>query len=173
MNSNSRAHRQLPPGNLSVCLENDMQCVAEVVHDLQERAQQLLDAVDSRWLLHFGTALDEALSNAILHGNLEITSQQRFSPEYEQLLLQRQNSFPFQRRKVLVTARFENTAAYVTIADEGPGFDHRKVPDPTDLANLDKPYGRGVMMIRAYMDVVQYNEAGNSITMSKRCRPPV
>jgi len=153
---------------LVLSLDNDLQCVAEVVHQLQSRAQYYLSTLNSRWLLHFGTAIDEALTNAILHGNLEISSQQRFAPGYDTLLQERRNSFPYRRRKVQLEATFDNNAACVTVADEGPGFDHTKVPDPTAIENLERPHGRGVMMIRSYMDVAEYNEAGNVLLMVKR-----
>ncbi len=171
MNSNHGARQYLPTQAHRMTLSNDMQRIASVVLQLQEMAQENLRAVDSRWLMQFGTALDESLSNAVLHGNLEITSAQRFSSGYEELLHARQTSFPYRRRTVQVEAFFESEQARVTVTDEGPGFDHTRVPDPTDPENLDRPHGRGVMMIRAYMDKVLYNQTGNSVAMIKQALP--
>jgi serine/threonine-protein kinase RsbW len=57
----------------------------------------------------------------------------------------------------------------VTIEDEGPGFNPEEVPDPTDFENLDKPSGRGIVLMRAFMDEVLYNDRGNQLTFCKRC----
>jgi anti-sigma regulatory factor (Ser/Thr protein kinase) len=55
----------------------------------------------------------------------------------------------------------------VEIADEGPGFDPSKLPDPTDPENLLRPHGRGVMMMKLFLDDVQYNDQGNKVTLVK------
>jgi len=54
------------------------------------------------------------------------------------------------------------------VRDEGPGFDPSALPDPTDPENLLKPCGRGVMLIRTFMDQVNFSAKGNEITMVKR-----
>ena len=55
----------------------------------------------------------------------------------------------------------------IVIEDEGPGFDPTDVPDPTDDDNLDKPSGRGLMLMRAFMTVIEYNEKGNRVLLEK------
>jgi len=45
------------------------------------------------------------------------------------------------------------------------------VPDPTDPMNLDRTYGRGLLLIRTFMDDVTHNSTGNQITMTRRRRP--
>ena len=55
----------------------------------------------------------------------------------------------------------------VVIRDEGPGFDPSKLPDPTDPKNVDRPCGRGVMLMRAFMDEVLYNSQGNEVTLRR------
>ena len=59
-------------------------------------------------------------------------------------------------------------AASFIIRDEGPGFDPSKLPDPTDARNLGKPSGRGLLLIRTFMDEVGYNPSGNEIRLIKR-----
>jgi serine/threonine-protein kinase RsbW len=59
----------------------------------------------------------------------------------------------------------------VRITDEGPGFDPADVPDPTAVENLERPCGRGLMLMRHYMNEVAYSERGNTVTMSKVFRP--
>jgi serine/threonine-protein kinase RsbW len=55
----------------------------------------------------------------------------------------------------------------IMISDEGPGFDPLDVPDPTDIENLERPCGRGLMLMRHYMTEVNYNDKGNSVRMKK------
>ena len=120
--------------------------------------------------LQVATALTEALANAIDHGNLELDSALRESDgqAYRELGTQRTKIPPFRDRRVHVSAYFQEDEARFVIRDEGPGFDPHTLPDPTDPENLLKPSGRGVMLIRTFMDVVAFNETGNEITMIKR-----
>lgn len=53
----------------------------------------------------------------------------------------------------------------MSVEDHGPGFDPSEVPDPTSDENISKPTGRGLLLIRAYMTEVRFNETGNKITM--------
>ena len=55
----------------------------------------------------------------------------------------------------------------VTVTDEGEGFDPEAVPDPRYGDNLYKPEGRGLFLMRSYMDAVEFNERGNSVCMVK------
>lgn len=89
-------------------------------------------------------ALDEALANAIKHGNKGDAS-----------------------KIVRVRADISTREARFSISDEGEGFDVAAVPDPRDPANLFKPSGRGVMLIHHIMDDVRYNARGNEVTMVK------
>jgi anti-sigma regulatory factor (Ser/Thr protein kinase) len=68
-------------------------------------------------------------------------------------------------------ARETRTEVTFVIADEGPGFDPSRLPDPTDPAQLERVHGRGLLLIRTFMDEVSHNERGNEITMVKRVRP--
>ena len=90
-------------------------------------------------------ALEEALSNAIKHGNC-------CDPA----------------KKVKVCAEVDKRRASVSIADEGEGFNPADVPDPTADENIEKPSGRGIMLMRAYMDEVVYNRRGNEVRITKR-----
>ncbi|MDA1053468.1 MAG: response regulator [Planctomycetota bacterium] len=120
--------------------------------------------------LRIGTALAEALANAIDHGNLELDSKLREEDmmTYRAQGIERVNQEPYRHRKVHVTARLKPGEATFIVRDEGPGFNPGQLPDPTDPENLLKPSGRGVMLIRTFMDHVSFNETGNEITMVKR-----
>jgi serine/threonine-protein kinase RsbW len=55
----------------------------------------------------------------------------------------------------------------IIIEDEGSGFRPQDVPDPTEDENLEKPCGRGIMLMRAFLSVVEYNERGNRVVLEK------
>ena len=92
-------------------------------------------------------ALEEALVNAIKHGNQMDRA-----------------------KKVHVAYRLAPGHFEVHITDEGPGFDPGDVPDPTAAENLERPCGRGLMLMRHYMNEVAFNARGNSVRMSKVLR---
>lgn len=96
-------------------------------------------------------ALDEALSNAIIHGNAS-------------------NPDKFVQIEYAVT----DERITICVTDQGKGFHPEEIPDPTLDENLERPHGRGVMLMRAYMTSVTFNERGNSVTLIKTrdCRLP-
>ncbi len=115
-------------------------------------------------------ALREAITNAMFHGNLEISSDIRaekgiagFNEEIEA----RRMDERYRDRRVSITYEFTGEYVEYTITDEGPGFDFRKLPDPRDPENFLKDSGRGLLIIRIHMDEVDWNEAGNAIRMKK------
>ncbi len=89
-------------------------------------------------------ALDEALNNAISHGNKRDPNKQ-------------------------VTIRYavNQQGVTITVTDQGPGFDPKDVPDPTLEENITEPHGRGIMLMRAYMTKVSFTDAGRSVTLVK------
>jgi anti-sigma regulatory factor (Ser/Thr protein kinase) len=119
-------------------------------------------------------ALTEALVNAIQHGNLELDSRLRREDEasYDRMAEFRRRRPPYRDRQLHVRARLTRREAVYVIRDEGPGFDPSTLPDPTDPAHLEKTTGRGLLLIRAYMDEVTFNGAGNQITLTKRRMTP-
>lgn len=132
-----------------------------------------LDSVsfgDEAGLMQMKVALDEALTNAIHHGNLEVSSEirERSHSEYMRTIEERRKTAPWSERRIHITARLSPDQAAFTIRDEGPGFDVSSLPDPTDPLDVDKVHGRGIFLIRTFMDEVNHNEAGNEITMIKR-----
>jgi CheY-like chemotaxis protein/anti-sigma regulatory factor (Ser/Thr protein kinase) len=94
-------------------------------------------------------ALDEALVNALKHGH-------GYDPAKE------------------ARVRFAVTAdeAAVQVEDQGPGFDPSLVPDPLAEGNLEKGSGRGLLLMRHYLDEVRYNGRGNAVTLRKRRSGP-
>lgn len=130
-----------------------------------------LNFCDETRLFQVSTALTEALSNAIDHGNLELDStlREKSEQEYAKQREERMQQTPYRDRRVHVTVKLTPPEVTYVIRDEGPGFDWSKLPDPTDPENLLKASGRGVMLIRTFMDDVTFNDSGSEITMTKRC----
>jgi serine/threonine-protein kinase RsbW len=111
--------------------------------------EELMNALESagwegRDVFHIQMAIEEAVVNAIEHGN------KRDASKYVHIIY-------------LVDAE----SAEMTITDQGDGFDHQNVADPTEEERLDQPRGRGVLLIRELMTQAQYNQKGNSVWMRK------
>lgn len=88
-------------------------------------------------------AFEEALSNAFRHGHKGLPDETPVTVEY----------------------RIEPDTIEIILEDRGPGFVPGDVPDPTLEENLDRPSGRGIMLIRAYMSDVAFSPSGNRIRM--------
>ena len=125
--------------------------------------------------LRVGLAVEEALLNALYHGNLEVSSKLKELPDnsFYDLANRRQAEQPYSDRRIVVTSQTTMTESRYVITDEGPGFDIKNLPDPTDPENIIRPSGRGVMLMNAFMDEVKYNERGNQVTLVKRKPKPV
>jgi serine/threonine-protein kinase RsbW len=122
-------------------LPNDLDAIERVVQELVDRS--IAAGFDSdRLRLNFRVSLTEALANAMLYGNAG-------DP----------------RKRVKVEARLSPDRIVVRVTDEGGGFDPAVVPDPTLPENIARPGGRGIFLIRSFMDRVEFNDRGNSITM--------
>jgi len=153
----------------SFIVPNDLTHITPLVSHLQENVARM-KLCDQNGLIRVAVALREALTNAILHGNLEISSElrERDDHAYTDLIKSRQHEEPFDDRVVHISAKETRNEARYVIRDEGPGFDIDNLPDPTDPSNLEKVSGRGMLLIRTFMDEVRHNARGNEITMVKR-----
>jgi CheY-like chemotaxis protein/anti-sigma regulatory factor (Ser/Thr protein kinase) len=150
-------------------LENDRALIPPLVSELTENLI-FMGLCDETELLRVTVALGEALDNAMIHGNLEITSDERDRNEkaYQEMIIQRRQQPPYSSRLVYVTANESRTEAIYTIRDEGRGFDTSKLPDPHDAQNLEQLTNRGLMLIHSFMDEVSHSAKGNEITLVKR-----
>ena len=119
--------------------------------------------------LKIGVALEEALLNASYHGNLEVSSQLREIDHttYYDLARERRSQDPYQKRRIHVDVDLSVEGVKYIIRDEGPGFDPSNQPDPRDPANIERPCGRGMLLMRTFMDRVEYNSTGNIVTLTK------
>jgi serine/threonine-protein kinase RsbW len=113
---------------------------------IQEEIERHLQArhVSEHDIFSIKLALEEALVNAIKHGN-QMDRTKKVYISYQ-----------------IFADRFD-----VQITDDGNGFDPNEVPDPTAFENLERPCGRGLMLMRHYMTEVVFNQRGNGVLMSK------
>ena len=119
----------------------------DAAHDLIDT--MLVAMNDAGWegrpYFHVQMALEEALVNAVTHGNKE-------SPD----------------KVVEVEFKLRDDCVSIRIKDQGAGFRPEDLPDPRDDDRLECTNGRGVMLIREMMDEVNYNDVGNEVVMVKR-----
>jgi CheY-like chemotaxis protein/anti-sigma regulatory factor (Ser/Thr protein kinase) len=150
-------------------LSNDLSFIAPLIGHLQENLKRMR-VCDENGLIRVAVALREALSNAMLHGNLEVSSELRAKDEkaYYRLIEERRQQEPYDDRRVYVSARESRNEANYSVRDEGPGFDPTSVLNPLDQVNLENISGRGLLLIRTFMDEVKHNRQGNEITMVRR-----
>jgi anti-sigma regulatory factor (Ser/Thr protein kinase) len=120
-------------------------------------------------MILLGVALHEALTNAIFHGNLDLSSalKEENEPEFYRLAEERRKKPPYKDRQVYVTVSLTPQEATFVVRDDGNGFDRAILPDPTDPTNLERVSGRGLLLINTFMDRVEHNTSGNEITMVK------
>lgn len=119
-------------------------------------------------------ALHEMILNAIEHGNLEISYDEKSklmeSPDgWCREIETRAKDPAYRDRRVTIEAMQTAEAVIYKISDEGVGFDHSGIPDPSELTCV--PHGRGILITRVHMDELTYNEAGNEVTMVKYKKP--
>jgi len=158
-------------------LPNDPAIFAPLIAHFQEECLAL-GICNHADRVRLGVGLGEALANAMFHGNLELSSSLREADcdAYHHLAETRRRQSPYQNRRIEIEVRLALGKAVFTIRDEGPGFDPTALPDPTDPANLEKVTGRGILLMQAFMDQVDFNARGNEVTMVKqagsngRCR---
>lgn len=150
-------------------LHNDAALILPLIGHLEEVLARL-NLCDATERTRVGVALHEALLNAMYHGNLEVHSDLRQDGEqpFYDLIRERQRQTPYMSRRVRLAVKVTISQAEYVIRDEGPGFDPSVLPDPDDPANLERIGGRGLLLIRTFMDKVYHNETGNEITLIKR-----
>ncbi len=128
----------------------------------------MADAVlDESTIYRLSGAADEALQNALVHGNLEVASALRDSGDgsFDDLVEQRRTQTPFCDRQIDFTMIVDDEAVTITVTDQGPGFDPEAVPDPREPEYCERGHGRGLLMMRAFADEVRYNARGNEVTL--------
>jgi len=126
-------------------IPSDVGAIAPVVDKIVDgiRESRCLPGRES----DIAVALFEALANAVIHGNREDQSKQ----------------------VRIVCRRQPLDCLSIIVSDEGTGFDPAAVPDPTLPENIGAEHGRGILMMRAYMDEVRFENGGTEVHMIKKC----
>ena len=158
--------------HLQFVLDNDITYVPPLISYLQEQ-MAIMRLFDESQLLRVGIALCEALTNAIHHGNLELDSEwrQNDEAEYFRIAEERRQSKPYSDRRVRMVATLSDQEVRFVIDDDGLGFKVDQIRDPTDEINMERMGGRGLLLIRSFMDQVTHNSTGNSIALIKNVVP--
>jgi DNA-binding response OmpR family regulator len=132
---------------------------------------QLPCLVPAEEMLNLRIGVEEMITNAIEHGNLGISLEEKSRAMLDgtlaELIGQRTEEAQHAGRRVFITSRLTSALFEVTIRDEGKGFDWRTLPAvvPENLLAFN---GRGILLTKIYFDEVEYNEAGNQVTLRKR-----
>jgi len=129
-------------GRLSFVIKSDLVEGREVQRQILELVERAGYTGGNFFAINL--ALEEALVNAIKHGN-------KLDPG----------------KQVRVEAVITTTQVEILIEDEGPGFERSSVPDPTALENLEKCSGRGILLIEAYMTHATWDRGGRRLRMVK------
>lgn len=95
-------------------------------------------------------SLEEGITNAIRHGN-------KFASD----------------KNVIIRCDISTDKIRVVIVDEGEGFDPEDVPDPTLEEFIERPCGRGLMLMRAYLNLCEYSDGGRCLTMERERNSPL
>ena len=123
-------------------LPSDVSVIQHVIKLLAEHCREYR-SYGQRTLINLRIAVSEALSNAIIYGNQGDRS-----------------------KKVRVRATVDAWAIKVQVVDEGPGFDPKRIPDPTISGALEASGGRGLFLLKQLADDVSFSETGNSLTLT-------
>lgn len=116
---------------------------------------------------HFCMALEEALNNAFYHGNLEISSELKEdgSSRFVDLAAERELLSPWCHRSVFVTELVSPFGLWITIRDEGSGFNVQAALDRCNDPEALLASGRGLLLMRGFSDELFFNPAGNEVTL--------
>jgi CheY-like chemotaxis protein/anti-sigma regulatory factor (Ser/Thr protein kinase) len=165
----TRLPQSLAGSQFQFVLPNEEELIPGLVDFLQERIYYSNSDCDENRLMKVGIAVQEAVRNAMHHGNLEVSSELRQDSvaQYNAKVEKRLEESEYASRRVTVKAELVGQTFRCAVRDEGPGFDPALVPDPTDPRNLLKTSGRGMYLISTFMDSVEHNDSGNEIVMTK------
>ena len=135
------------PINCSIVVESNSSAVVDVYEQILSKLEEHNFDKDDIFAVHL--TLEEAFLNAVKHGN-------KMDPT----------------KKIKVDYAVDSDKVEISITDEGSGFEPEAVVDPRLGAGLYGPGGRGMLLMNSYMDIVKYNEQGNSVFMVRYKEKP-
>jgi CheY-like chemotaxis protein len=146
-------------------LEND----GSIIEPLIDMIQQVImsqEVLSHRCQVQVGVALEHALTNAMFRGNLEI-NRVEYPVLPKELIAQRNQESPFQDRRVYFRALVTPEKVSFTVRDQGLGFDPALIPEVCDPESFKDGIGRGLVLIKAFMDEVEFADEGRTVEMTK------
>jgi serine/threonine-protein kinase RsbW len=130
--------------HLELSMKSEINAISPFVDELMLKIKEHHCDPGSEFAIEL--ALREALANAVIHGNREDA-----------------------QKKVHVRCECgPNSGVFLAIRDEGPGFDPGNVPNPLAPENLDAEHGRGILLMKQFMDEIHYERGGTEVQMRKR-----
>ena len=135
------------PANYSIVVESKPSAIVSVFEQIQSKLVDHHFGKDDIFAVHL--TLEEAFLNAVKHGNKMDST-----------------------KKIQVDYSIDANKIEISITDQGPGFQPEAIDDPRFGENLFKPGGRGLLLMNSYMDMVKYNEQGNSVSMVRYKEKP-
>ncbi len=154
-------------------LDNDPELVDALVDLIQQMAAGM-GLTDATGRFRLGAAVKEAVQNALYRGNLELTYAQALdvrgdlNDELMQLVLERRMQSPYCDRRILVQVSMNLQEATFVVRDGGNGFKNANQALPPTPGARESRGGRGLVLMRAFMDRVTYNDVGNEVTLFMR-----
>lgn len=153
-------------------IESRMSEISNAVSEIIKSSSKLFS---DTYLLEI--AVYEAVFNAIEHGNLEITGEEKSAllekGEYDVFLKKLINQFPCAKRRVRITSTIDDEKQVIEIRDQGKGFDWEKALKKAEecVGCEDERFnGFGLRIISSVFDKVLFNQKGNAITLIKYCK---
>ncbi|MCA9075554.1 MAG: response regulator [Planctomycetaceae bacterium] len=148
-------------------LRNDLDQLEQLARHIQQQLR-CLPLSDETERLRVSLALEEALRNSCLHGNLEMDNPSKMDREQLlQMIKRRSSERPYSQRHLRVTVRIDRDSASFTVQDEGVGFDHQARLKAAVLDDQEHASTRGLALMRTIFDEVSFNSTGNQITLVK------
>ncbi len=135
------------PATHSIAVESTPYAIVEVCRQILPKLESSNFSKEDIFATHL--ALEEAFINAIKHGN-------KMAPDKE----------------VKIDYSVTSDKVEISMTDQGEGFNPEAVPDPRLGENLYKNEGRGLLLMQSYMDVVEFNERGNSVRIVRYKEKP-
>jgi CheY-like chemotaxis protein len=165
-------NQHLTAESLSYALRCDPELFAPLVRRVQQ-SLQALGVLTPTKRMHVGVALEEALFNALYHGNLalprEVWRRQRAQLRrgvIEEEVRRRLESASYRDRLIFVDFTVNPQQLKLVVRDEGAGFDVSAVPVAHDAESLQAGHGRGLVLMRNFLRQVEFNPQGNQVAMS-------
>ena len=152
---------------------NYLSTVEEISHRITRNLNKYIDGTELNMIR---LALREILINAIEHGNLEISFDDKTealqSENYFKLISAKQHDAQMGQRQVEVEYRITNSSAIFKITDQGKGFDHKKIMEKVSTANEEMlSHGRGIIMANSVFDEITFSKKGNQVLLIKNLKP--